>query len=97
MKSSVEDRNLREAVAKYGARGKDSFDIRRIVERREIDAFFYAAEHIIVNDGTLGEAFTAMHNAMTNCMNVCDALNPGDPSFRACPVHYQLHSGSRVA
>src|ERR1700730_18423049 len=96
MKSSVEDRDLRESAAKNSARGKDSFDVQRIVEGRKFDAFFDTAEHIIIDNHRLRKAFAAVHNPMTNCMNVCNALNLRDAGFRACPAHNQLYSGACV-
>ena len=40
MKGRVEDGDLRQSLAEYIPRGIDAFDVRRIMQRREINAIF---------------------------------------------------------
>src|SRR6266404_8995708 len=97
MKRSIKNGNLRQSVAKHFPGSNDSFDIGRIMKRRQFDAVFDATQHGIVNNHRLSETFTTMNHTVTNSMNIRDALNLSDAGLRARPTHYQLYCRACIA
>src|SRR5437868_13631078 len=84
MKRRVEDSGLRQSYAKDLARRHDAFNVRRIMERREINALFNAAQDFVCDQDRMCEPLAAVHNAMPNRLHVRDALHFSDARrFRA--------------
>src|SRR5918999_4580615 len=73
MKCCVKHGDLWQAFAKQCPRGSDAFDVRRIVQWRQVDAVFEAANDFVVYQHRSGETFAAMHDAMADRLNIGDA------------------------
>src|SRR6266481_2405764 len=97
MKRSIKDSHLRQSVAEHFSGSNDPFDVCWIMERRQLDAVFDATQHGIVNCHRLSETFPTMDHTVPNSMNIRDALNLRDASFRARPTHYELDCRPGIA
>ena len=72
MERRIEHRHLRHAVAQQVHRGPDPLEIRRVVQRGELDAVLDALDHGAVDpDGPL-ELFTSVHDPVSHCVDVTE-------------------------
>src|SRR5689334_509718 len=75
MKGSIEHRDLRHSTAKQLARRRDPFEIIRIVQRRQVDAFLYALDHSLIDQRRFLEQLTAVYDSMTHGLYVTRTLD----------------------
>src|SRR5438132_674602 len=88
VKRSIEDRDLRQAGAKYVARGKNSLDVQGIVQRRQIDALVYAPKHLLIDQHRMSELLAAVDYSMTDGVNIGNTSHFIDAGrFGANPVY----------
>ena len=59
VKSRIENSDLRDAFTENFDGGANSFDVRRIMQRRKFDAIFDAAQNFVSNNYRFGKAFAA--------------------------------------
>src|SRR5262245_44580561 len=97
MKGSIENCDLRESGAKHLARSEYAFDIRRIVERRELHAIFNGLQHLIADQHRLLEVFSPMDHAVPDCMDVGNTFDLTGTTFGTGPTQNQLDRRSRVS
>ena len=74
VKRRVENGDLRQTRAENFAGGVNASDIRRIMERRKLDAVFDAAQNFVGNQCRFGKFFAAVNDAMPDGVNVREAF-----------------------
>ena len=74
VKRRVENGDLRNAAENF-AGGVDAPDIRRIMERRKLDAVFDAAQNFVGNQCRFGKFFAAVNDAMPDGVNIGKAFD----------------------
>lgn len=73
MERSVEDNDLGDG-RKHLRDGTDAEKVGRIVERGEIAAYFYLAEHVLIDYGAAGEIIGALHYSVAHRLDVVETL-----------------------
>src|SRR5262249_46831889 len=75
-----------------------AFDVGGVVQRCQFDHVFDAAEHFVGDEDGVSEAFAAMHDAMTDGVDVGDAVDAFDAGgFRRGPANDVINGGARGA
>src|SRR4030095_859373 len=97
MKRGVEDGYLGQTTAEHFASGENTFDVRRIMQRGEIDAVFDSFEYFIGYQDGMGKSFASMDHSMADRVNVSDAANGWNSIFGARPTNNGFHPRARVA
>ena len=75
MKSRVENGDLRQTRAECLAGGGNAFDVRRIMQRRKLDAVFDAAQNFVGNQCRFGKFFAAVNDSMPDGVNIGKAFD----------------------
>src|SRR5262245_63794453 len=97
MECGIENGNLRKRLAQGRACRNDTLNVSRIVQRRELDAVFDAAQYLICYQHRAGETFPTMDHPMSNRMNVSDTVDFRDSRLRRDgPTKNHLHCRTRV-
>ena len=98
MKRRVEDGGLRQSCAEDFTRRLDALDVRRIVQRSQVDAILYPAQYFVRDEDRMREAFAAMHDAMADGVDISDALDRVDTgTFRTGPSNDEFDSRARIS
>src|ERR1043166_6716051 len=78
MKRRVENRNLRQRSAEHSTRRENALDVCGIVQRREFDAVFDAAQHFVGYQDRARETFATVDHAMSDGVNEGHAVYASD-------------------
>ena len=73
MESCIENGNLRNSRPERGTRGLDSLEVVGIVQWRELDRLFDAAQHVVVDAYRQPEPLTTVCHTMTHSLDLGDA------------------------
>ena len=98
VKRRVEDRDLREPRAEDLARRLYAADVRGVVQRRELYAVLYPAQHVFRNRDRMREVLAAVHDPVPDRVNVRHAPHGLNPRIgRRHPTQDCLDGRPRVA
>src|SRR5690606_30949172 len=97
MERCVEHGHLRHSRTERGACGFDASQIRRIVQRCEIDVFLNAALDFRIDEhGTL-EPLAPMHHAVSDRVDLGHAPDGNSGALAREPREQEVHGGAMVA
>src|SRR6185369_17562954 len=97
MKRGIENRDLGQSRSEELARGLNAFYVRGVVQRRKVDAILDAAQDFVVYQNRVSESLTAVNHAMSDGMNVGDAVYAVDAGgFGRRPSNDEVNGRSHV-
>jgi ABC-2 type transport system permease protein len=82
VEGGVEDGDLRHLLAEQIRGRVDALEVRRVVQRRQVNALLKPDQHFLVDQDRPRETFRAVDHAVSNRVNVRQAGNARDPGFR---------------
>ena len=94
----VEDGHLRHAGAEQLARGVDALEVRRVVQRREVDAVLDLVHDLVADHHRPRELLAAVDGAVADRVDVADRGDAGDAGLgRDEPAQHVVERGAVVA
>ena len=97
MERGVKDCDLRQPDAEQLACSADAFQVARIVQRCQLNAILDPAEHFVGNEDRVRESFAAMHNPVSDGVQVGDAPHLANARIlRGHPAENVVHGRSDV-
>src|SRR5271169_1538518 len=90
MERRIEHRDLGSVFTEQLACRQNALDVVGIMQRREVDAIFYALQHLVVDERRLGEPLAAMDHTMADRLNIGGAADLGYTGLVRRDVAHQV-------